>query len=138
MTEISCHSQQVVFHKYFSLFLLNNIIVMVFHAVISIHLISIVYLTQIVTGIGKSKKKIISQKYFQKNSKRRITPYWDFLQLLYLALFQGFRGQLISVTYMARRCLCSYRMRMRLDQEWNVCWFWLIFRELYCWSLVNL
>ena len=57
VTQISCHSQQVVFHKYFSLFLLNNIIVMVFHAVISIHLISIVYLTQIVTGVGKSKKK---------------------------------------------------------------------------------
>ena len=28
-------------------------------------------------------------------------------------------------------------MRMRLDQEQNACWFWLIFRELYCWSFVN-
>ena len=61
VTEISFHSQQVVFHKYFSLFLQNNIIVMVFHAVISIQFISIVYLTQIVTGVGKSKNNHLSE-----------------------------------------------------------------------------
>ena len=40
---------------------------MVFHAVISIHFILIVYLTQIVTGIGKSKKK----KSLVRNTSRK-------------------------------------------------------------------
>ena len=43
------------FFKSTSVYFYRVIIVMVFHAVISIQFISIVYLTQIVTGVGKSK-----------------------------------------------------------------------------------
>ena len=54
VTQISFHSQRVVFQKYFSLFLQNNI-VMVVHADVSIKFISRVYLAQIVTSVGKYK-----------------------------------------------------------------------------------
>ena len=71
VTKISFHSQRVVFQKYFSLFVQNNIIVMVVHAVISIQFISIVYLAQIVTSV---------RKYKNNHFKGRLTPYWVFLQ----------------------------------------------------------
>ena len=76
VTQISSHSHErdsnffpfstSRFSKVLSLFLQNNIIVMVVHAVISIQFISIVYLAQIVTSVGK---------YKNNHFKRRLTPY---------------------------------------------------------------
>ena len=121
MIQISC--QRVVFQQCFSLFLQNEIFVTVFHAVINIQVISVVKFDSNRNWFRKVQKKIIRQNYFPPNLSEECHLIETFRDC-FLASFQSFRGQLISVTYIrrtARSSLDSNRVHMCLDQQQNAC-----------------
>ena len=89
------------------------------------------------SGQGWHRKSAISRhsehaqsQVWQSHSKPECR--WTWSEVAILGADQKERG------LWERICLDNNRVRMRLDQQQNVCWLWLNFRELYSWSFANL
>ena len=95
---------------------------------------------------GRSKDKFKSQSECCRKLRRAVHSSstmmqhgltCNFAQFLY-GFLSGLCWQLMSVTYLGHiYSLDNNRVCMHLDQQQNVCGFWLNFRELHSWSFVN-